>query len=150
MVGFESLIEDLTSPNRESILLQVRSLIQTDCSLLSGRGFSITEKKPFPQCTFKPLEISHLSSFLQNLQQILFQGKLEIEIPDISTYMECCYYQFHLNDWVFKILNEKHKKGELVSHGVVSSDKVSATFVTPLCEVDDIHLLRSRTLRCIK
>lgn len=147
---FDSLIQDLESSTLESHMLTIRSLVQNQAIRMSGRGFKVTKRTTNPQANFKPLEIDLLLPFLQTLQDLLFQNKTSISIPDVSTFLEGYYCQFHMNDIVYKKLQEMYKKGQMISHGLVYSNVVSTTLTTPLNEQSDMELLRARTPRCVK
>jgi hypothetical protein len=147
---FDCLIDDLDSLELGKTIEAICAIIKHQSSRMTGRGFTPTKCNPYPQSTFKPLEIELLSPFLQTLKQLVFQSNHHISIPDMTTYMEGHYYQFYMNDVVYNRLQEKYRLGQIISQGLVYSNVVSATLTQPLNEQEDLELLRARTPRCVR
>lgn len=67
-------------------------------------------------------------------------------LKTFTTAIEGYQYEFYLNDIVHEKLDEKFKKGLMISHGVVSENTVKCTFLYELDEEKDIDLLRAQRL----
>lgn len=149
-LGLQDLLENLSSKRLMDSVSQCAEKISLLENRLSGRGVKMSEKRPFPQCSFKPLELPLLTPFIRDLQQTL-QIEHRIIIPDdLTTAFEGYSYEFYLNDKVHHALRVKSLNEEMISHGVTCQTTVKCTFFHELDSVSDDELLRSRTPNCLR